>query len=810
MNIDETMKNLTLNEKAALVAGTNFMFTNPVNRLGIKSVRMSDGPHGLRVQKEGGDNGVTSSDEATCFPTSATLASSWNETTAAKAGAAIAEEALHYGINVVLGPGTNIKRNPLLGRNFEYFSEDPLLAGKMAASEVKGLQNSGVSACVKHFALNNSENFRFMGDSVCDERAMREIYLKPFELVVKEGKVNNVMCAYNKINGTYCCQNKWLLTDLLRDEWGFDGLVMTDWGATHDRLKMLVCGCDLEMPGDTDICRKIIVDGVKNGALKESVIDKAVKNVLLLASRHENQKKKTADFKAHHLLAEEIASDSAVLMKNDGALPLKKEENLLIVGELFKKMRYQGAGSSMINPKFLSTPETAFDEKGVNYRYVKGYSENRVDTENDLISEATSAAENYEKVLVFAGLTDYVESEGCDRENMKLPQNQLALIDALIKQGKKIILVLFGGSPMELPFAENVSAILDMYLPGQNGGNATYNLLFGYKTPSGKLAETWAESYEDVPFGKDYGKSINEIYKESVFVGYRYYLTANRKVRYPFGFGLSYTTFDYADMKITEQDDEIKVTAKITNTGNFDGAEVVQLYVKAPVTDVFKPLKELKGFTKVYLEKGKTEEIEIIVKKSDLSYYNVSEKRFVSESGEYVFELCENCLSSKLSETLYIKGEDLPSPYSNEVTDVYSKANLGKVCDRLFEDMSGLKIPPVPPKKPLTLDSRFSDMTSTFTGKILHAAVLSVAKKQLRKAKKLPDGAEKDNMIKGALFLERILESNSLITMSMSAGKSCPFNFANGFMNVANGKIFKGAKDFLTPIKAPALPKDEQ
>lgn len=367
MNIENIISQLTLREKAALVAGTDFMYTNPVPRLNIPSVRMSDGPHGLRVQNNSGDNGVTGSDPATCFPTAATTASSWNPENTYLMGKAIGKEARHYGVHVLLGPGTNIKRNPLAGRNFEYLSEDPYLAGRMATAEVLGVQSEGVGVSVKHFALNNSENYRFMGDSVCDMRAIREIYLKPFEMIVKGASPETLMCAYNKINGEYCSQNEWLLTDVLRKEWGFSGLVMTDWGATHDRLKMLRSGLDLEMPGDTPICRKWIIDGVNSGELDISVLDEAVKNVLTLVQKHENDKIEKADFASHHELAKQIAIDSAVLLKNDGMLPLDKNGEYLVVGELFERTRYQGSGSSMINPAFLSTPKSAFDDAEVKY-----------------------------------------------------------------------------------------------------------------------------------------------------------------------------------------------------------------------------------------------------------------------------------------------------------------------------------------------------------------------------------------------------------------------------------------------------------
>ena len=808
MDINSILKQLSCEEKAALVAGVDFMYTNPVPRLGIPSIRMSDGPHGLRVQGAGGDNGVTGSEPATCFPTAATIASSWNPENTYRMGKAIGEEARHYGVDVVLGPAVNIKRNPLGGRCFEYFSEEPYLAGKMGTSEVHGIQSEGVGVSVKHFALNNSENYRFMGDSIADMRAIREIYLKPFEMIVKDAHPETVMCAYNKINGTYCSENQWLLTDVLRKEWDFNGLVMTDWGATHDRLKMLRAGLDLEMPGDTPICRKWIVDGINSGELDISILDEAVKNVLALVAKHENGKTDKVDFASHHELAKKIAIDSAVLLKNDGMLPLNKSDEYLVVGELFERTRYQGSGSSMINPAFLATPKSAFDSAGVKYEYAKGYKENQIKRDDTLILEAIAKASKYDKIILFAGLTDYVESEGADRENMRLPENQLALIDELVNIGKEITVVLYGGSPFELPFTNNVSAILNMYLPGQNGGEAMRSLLFGDSNPSGKLAESWPMRYEDVPFGDSFGKCENEVYKESIFIGYRYYLTAGKKVRYPFGFGLSYTTFEYSNISLEEKDGKYIVSCDILNTGRCDGAEVVQLYVKSPAKKTFAPLRELRGFTKVYLKQGEKCRAEIAVARDELRYFNIAENKYVLEGGEYCFEMCSDCETVKLSATVNIISENAKSPYSDKIVKIYQEASIDKISDEVFEEMSGVKISALPSKKPIRLESRFSDMKSTFMGTILYNSVLSVAKIDMMKAKKMPEGVERDNKIKGALFLERILDSNSMISMSMSAGKSFPYNFAEGFVNLANGKLIKGAMCFCKAVKAPMLPRE--
>ena len=571
MDIETILSQMTVEEKAALVSGTDFMYTNPIPRLNVPSLSMADGPHGLRKQLTGGDLGLMRAEPATCFPTAACTASGWNPENTRKMGAAIAEECRHYGVHTLLGPGVNIKRNPLCGRNFEYFSEDPLLAGRMGAAEVEGIQSKGVGATVKHIALNNCENFRFMGDSVASENTMRRIYLKPFEYIVKKAKPAAVMCAYNRVNGTFCSEHKWLLTDVLRSDWGFDGLVISDWGAMRDRVLSLHAGLDLEMPGDTDICRRWILDGIDNGSLPMEELDQACRNILRWIDRFVIPAD-TAPFdrEAHHTLAAEIAADCAVLMKNDGTLPLSGAEKLHIAGGLFETMRYQGAGSSAINPTMLTTPKDAFDQHGI----------------------TSVSMEESDVILTFIGLTDNDESEGCDRDHMRLPDDQLSMIDSMCDSGKKVVVVLFGGAPVELPFFDKVSAVLNMYLPGQNGGTAVYDLLFGIKNPCGKLAETWPLRYEDVPSAKTFVKGEIEVYAEGCEVGYRYYNKHGIPVRCPFGFGLSYTRFKKSEW--TKDGDSYSQT--ITNTGDRFGGEVAQLFIDG----------ELRGFQKVYLQPGES------------------------------------------------------------------------------------------------------------------------------------------------------------------------------------------------------------
>ena len=801
---------------------------------------------GLRKQApDSGDNGINPSEPATAFPTAVTTAAGFNPENLRRMGEAIGQECCFYGVDVLLGPGVNLKRNPLCGRNFEYFSEDPYLAGECGAAEIEGVQSQHVGVALKHFAMNNSENFRFNGNSVADERSIRELYLKPFERAVKKAHPMTMMCAYNKINGTYCCENRHLLTDILRDEWGFEGLVMSDWGATHDRVSGVSAGLDLEMPGDT-VTYRWIMDAVQSGRLSEEDLDTAVRRVLQLVDRTEKNRACRASFSReqmqnlfleHHDLACDIACDCAVLLKNDGALPLSKEAlfapepedspvggGLLVVGELFEKMRYQGAGSSMIQPAILTTFRDAFDARGISYSYARGYHENQLsktpgdayaaairqsgviggaaacaaekkipEGEEQEIRKAVKKAEQADTVLVFAGLTDYSESEGCDRDTMRLPDNQLALIDRLIQTKKKIIVVLCGGSAMEVPFAEQVSAILYLGLAGEAAGEACLRLLLGEANPSGRLSETWPICYSDIPYAQNFGTKPTEVYRESVFIGYRYFETLGRPVRYPFGYGLSYTSFSYSDLTVLPTASEapaaagspdtegetkgaLRVSVNVTNTGDRFGGEVVQCYVSCPTGDFHRPVRELKAFSKVYLKPGESARVEMLVDTEDLKVFDPTDRTFRLISGEYVFSIGKNAHQMLLDSTLFLKGS-LPGKGAGGHT---------------FCEMSGVEVPEDLPTLPITVESRFSDMRSTFMGRILYRAVLSVAKKMAKKAKKETEGIRRDNMIKGAVFLYRILNSNSLITMSMSGGKSLQYPLAEMMAEMANGHILKG------------------
>lgn len=784
---------LTKKEKSALLQGTDFMYTGGVPRQGIPRLAMADGPHGLRKQIGGGDNGVSKSEPATAFPTAACVASSWNLENAEQIGRAIGEECRYYGVHMLLGPGVNIKRNPLCGRNFEYYSEDPLLAGKFGAAFVRGVQSMGVSACLKHFALNNQENFRFVGNSVADERAMREIYLKPFETAVKEGKPGAVMSSYNRINGTFASENKCLLTDVLRTEWGFDGIVMSDWGGTHDRIAGICAGEDLEMPGDTAVSLKKVYDALSNGSLSGDEANACVTRILAATEKFATASKtESFDRDGHAELVARIAADSAVLMKNDGMLPLDSTKPLCVIGELFEKMRYQGSGSSMISPTKVVTHKDAFDARGIKYGYVRGYSAGVDPAEGKPIAEAIALAEKYDTVLIYLGLTDLAESEGGDRAHMCLPDDQLELVYALIKAGKKIAVVLSGGSPAELPFADGVNAILNLYLPGQCGGEAGARLLFGEVNPSGKLAETWYKHYADVPYGEEYSKKANEFYKESVFVGYRYAKTAKIKPAFPFGFGLSYTDFEYQNLAVIKENGIVTAVLTVRNTGNCDGAEVVQLYVKNNEDSaVFKPESELRAFAKVYLKAGEEKAVRLSFALSELSFWNIKTASWTLENGEYTVGVGASSEDIRLTAPLTVtEGVTAMSPYPDGINAKMSGAK--PVDNAAFADLLGTPLPEDEPLLPLTMESRFCDFQKTFMGRILYNAVCGVAKKQLKKAKKLPAGPERDNRIKGAIFLQRIFDTNCVRTLSLSAGKSMPWNIAEGFVQLGNGHFFRG------------------
>lgn len=686
------IKNMTLEEKASLCVGKNYWSTQDIDRLNIPSITMSDGPHGLRVQESGQDNlGINESKKAVCFPSSSALANSWNKKMAYKLGNALGEEAKCENVQIVLGPAVNIKRSPLCGRNFEYFSEDPYLTGIMASEYVKGLQNNNVGACVKHFAVNNQENRRRTINVVVDEKALREIYLKVFEIIVKESKPWSVMSAYNKVNGRYCSENKKLL-DILKKEWNFEGIVITDWGAENDRVEGLIAGNELEMPGGRGNGKEEIINSVKSGMISEEYLDEIVDRILQIAFKVQNDKKeKIINFEDHHKIAGEIAEESIVLLKNEESILPLKNQKIAVIGDMVKNPRYQGAGSSTINPYKLENVYDYLIQNNINFSYAKGY--NRIENETDLQlkKEALELAKQNEIVVVFVGLTENYESEGMDRTNLDLPQNQNNLIEELCNINKNVIVVLSNGSPVLMPWKDKVKAIITGYLGGEAGASAMVNCLIGKVNPSGKLAETYPIRLEDTPCYKNFpGTEVSVEYKESIFVGYRYYDKNNIKVLFPFGYGLSYTNFEYSDLHV-KNNEIIDISFKIKNVGKVKGKEIVQIYVQNENFCKFKPIKELKAFEKIELEPNEEKNIIVRLNKDDFSYYNLETKRWEIEGGIYKILIGKSAEKIVLEEVIKLKskGNVLKINYPK----CYETGNVQKVSDEDFEKILGNKIP---------------------------------------------------------------------------------------------------------------------
>lgn len=715
MKYKNIINKMTLEEKASLCVGKDYWNSENIERLDIPSIKMSDGPHGLRVQKENGDNlGVNKSEVAICFPSSATIANSWDKDVAYNLGKTLGEEAKSENVNIVLGPGVNIKRSPLGGRNFEYFSEDPYLTGIMATQYVKGLQSNNVGACVKHFAVNNQENRRRTVNVVVDERTLREIYLKAFEMIVKEAKPWSVMSAYNKLNGKYCTENEVLL-NILKKEWNFEGIVITDWGAENDRVKGLVAGNELEMPGGRGNGKEEIIQAVKDGKVSEEYLDEIVDRILNIAFKcekieHSYNKEK------HHEIAMELAQESIVLLKNENnILPINKRK-IALIGDMVKNPRYQGAGSSTINPYKVENAYDCFIQNGIEVDYAKGYNRIESDDDKELINQAVEVAKNKDVVILFLGLTENYESEGMDRTNLEIPKNQIKLIESIYSVNKNIIVVLSNGAPITMEWKDKAKAIITGYLGGESGAKAMVNCILGKVNPSGKLAETYPIKLEDSPcFNNFPGTEVSVEYKEAIYVGYRYYDKNNIKVLYPFGYGLSYTTFEYSNLNIENN----IVSFRIKNTGKVKGKEIAQVYVSQCNPTIFKPLKELKGFEKVELEPDEEKEVNIILDDSAFQYYNVQNKKWEIESGEYKILVGKSCESIELECKIHIDSKD-EKPEA-DFPKVYGSGKVQNVTDEDFEKLLGQKIPDRYIKlEDISEENTLEQIKNTKVGKVIY------------------------------------------------------------------------------------------
>lgn len=807
IDVNEILKQLTLEEKACLLSGHKSWHTNKVSRVGLPSIFLTDGPHGLRKKKEGDKvAGLGQTELSTCFPAACTSGASWNRDLLYKMGVAMGEECRYYGVSLILGPAVNIKRNPLCGRNFEYFSEDPLIAGALGTQLTRGIEDMGVGTSVKHFACNNNEANRYFGDSIVDDRAYREIYLKAFEPIIKEGKPASVMCAYNRVNGKYASENNGLLNGVLRDDWGYEGLVMSDWGAVNDRVEGLKCGLDLEMPGDIGHNRQVIIDAVKTGDLSMEVLDTAVRRVLEIVSRGTDLKPiPDGKFLSHADLAKQISLEGAVLMKNEGrALPLDEKDIYLVVGDMFERMRYQGAGSSLLRPYKLTTPKEAFDSHGVNYDYEQGYNVYSFEKDPSLHSAVINKAKNVDTIIFFGGLSEYAESEGFDRTTLSLPQNQLDLLGDIAALGKKIIFVMFGGCPVDMSFDDSVDAVLNMYLPGEEGGESAYELLFGKANPSGKLPETWPHSYADVPFGSEFTKTTNDRYKESIFVGYRYYSTFGVPVKYPFGYGLSYTDFAYSNMQIHRDADVVTVSCEVKNVGDTYGAAVVELFVGAPKSGVVKPVRELRGFEKVYLTPGETKTVDVVVPIENLRCYVNGGWKL--ESGSYSFEICSDATKVILSDSISIEGDSIND--SEIYTALYGKGKdtFLAMTDAEFDKLIGRKIADPKITRPYDLNTPMREY-KTAGGRFLYGLLMFVFKTIYNFEKSARPSPDKETKVKNAYFGWQTISAMSLRSISYASEGMLSHKLALVLLDIANNRVLHALARLFKPEKCVKLPK---
>ena len=704
LKYQQIISQMSLNEKCYMFSGRDFWLTRRVERVGIKSIMLSDGPHGVRKQEGRGDQlGIHGSVPATCFPTAATIANSWDPSLGEAIGRCLGEEAASQGVSVLLGPGLNIKRNPLCGRNFEYFSEDPYLTGKIAAGYIRGIQENGVSACPKHFAANSQEVRRMASNSVMDERTLREIYLTGFEIAVKESKAKSIMTAYNRINGVYANENQHLLQEILRDEWGFDGFVVSDWGGSNDHVEGVRAGSHLEMPttsGDSD---EELIQAVTDGTIDERLIDKRLDELLDVifsaGSAVEKVSGKAFDVEAHHLMAEKASAESIVLLKNEDAiLPLKKGTKVALIGDFAETPRYQGAGSSIVNPtKIYSTKEMikhfALDVSG----FEQGYT--RVGQENPALqNKAVELAEKADVVLLYLGLNEISEAEGLDRSHMKMPENQISLLHAIEKVNKNIVVVMSAGSSVEMPWLSKCKALIHGYLSGQAGASAMLKAIMGEVNPSGKLSETYPFTYEDTPSAPYFpSKQRNAEYREGLFVGYRYFETVGKDVLFPFGYGMSYTTFTYSDLQMEthtkDMENPAAVTFTITNTGKMDGAEAAQVYVSSRKPTVYRPVKELKGFQKIFLKAGESKTVTINLDDKAFRYFNVKTNRFEVDSGAYEIMVGSSAADIHLTGSIVVDGTNAPSPCDMAKLPSYADGAILSVTDQEWRELLGNEIP---------------------------------------------------------------------------------------------------------------------
>ncbi len=796
--VETILSQMTLEEKAGLCSGLDVWHLKSVARLGLPEVMVADGPHGLRKQLDFKDYvGLTDPVPATCFPTACTTACSWDTVLLKTIGEAMAEECLQEQVSVILGPGVNIKRSPLCGRNFEYFSEDPYLSGKLSAAMIGGLQSKGVGASLKHYAINNQETFRMSVDAVVDERTKREIYLKPFEIAVKESQPWTVMCSYNRVDGIYASDNKRLLTDILRDEWGFEGIVMSDWGATNDRPAGIKAGLDLEMPDSHGKNDERIVAAVNDGTLDIAELDRTVRRLIAFILKADSCKKTNYkyDQSAHHALARKAAAESAVLLKNSGVLPLDKTKKVAVIGAFAKTPRYQGAGSSLIRPHQIDSVCDELDRQGIPYTYAPGYRLERSETDESLVQEAARAAEDADIALVFAGLPEAYESEGFDREHISMPESHNDLIRRILETSRDTVIILMNGSAVSMPWAEGADAILACHLGGEACGSAAVDVLYGDVNPSGKLSETYPLALEDTPAFLNfpgYTKSVE--YREGIYVGYRYYDKAEKAVLFPFGHGLSYTTFQYHGLSVSKNKDGVQVSLKVKNAGQRDGAEVVQLYVKNSPSALFKPEKELRAFKKVFLNAGEESVVSFALSAEAFSYYNTLISGWHVEPGTYEVLIGASSRDIRLSQAVDIE-ENKPAEVPDDrrrLPEYYElKDDILDISAAQFEMLYGQ---PLPEREPVKgeryhLNTTLDETKGTFIGWLFQLIVKS-------QIKKMAGDKNEDNDSTYRMMLASINEM-PLRAIGLFGGDIVPRFTPEAIVCLLNNEFFKGVRYLL-------------
>lgn len=810
MKHQKLIEKMTIEEKASLCSGKDCWHFKGIERLGLPEIMVSDGPHGLRKQgDEKMDNmGINSSYPATCFPPAVTIACSWDRELVYKMGEALGEECLKEKVSILLGPGINIKRSPLCGRNFEYFSEDPYLAGQLGEAWVKGVQSKGVGTSLKHFAANNQETRRFTVSSVVDERTLREIYLPAFENVVKKAQPWTVMNAYNRLNGEYCAECKKLLTDILKKEWGHEGIVITDWGAENEIVDGIKAGQQIEMPSSGGIAERRILKAIEDGMLEESVLDESVDriiDIILKAKETLDKGDFTFNPEEHDALARKIADESMVLLKNENdLLPLNLEKTYAVIGDLAISPRYQGAGSSKINPIKLDNALDALLEAGVKCEFAKGYDKDKSGTPDDrLIGEACRIAKKSDGAIIFVGLTENYESEGYDRTSMKLPAAHNELINAVCAVNKNVVVVLACGSPVEMPWVSKVQGLLNSYLGGQAGGHAVADILTGKVNPSGKLAETFPLRLEDNPTYKTFpGSTVTTEYREGLYVGYRYYDTVEKDVLFPFGFGLSYTQFKYSALKISKRTinhgDEVDVSFTVANVGNVAGAESTQIYVSDAESTVYRPAKELKEFTKVYLEPGEEKRVTVHLDTRAFAFYNTLTDDWTVEDGVFHVLIGNSSRDIRLRGSLKIRPAENPDPMENlrEIAPVYYTGKISDVPDSQFEAILGHSIPPreYSENHIFNMTSTFEDAKNTKWGKKIYKAVLSSAEASVKSS-----GEDSRHIAMTSV-------QTPLKSIIFASGGAITEEMGEAILMILNNKsvgknIFKVFKEFLSSLK---------